>query len=160
MKLSEKFVRWEEWRRNTFVLIVFALMIGVIMLPFSLLGLPGLSLGWMAGSMISVLAYLTIVYSSNAILRKENDGKGMGLSVFFSFARMAMYAIGLALGALVTFVFKSPWLSFWTVFAGYMPMPILIAAMHFVNLGKKKDAQSANPMPKGETSLKEPDSHE
>ena len=162
MKLSEKFVNWEEWKRNVFILSVLAIVVTVALLPFALLGQPGIATGWLVGSMISVLAYLSIVYSSFAILRKDNDGKGMGLSVFFSFARMGLDAIGLVLGALTTFVFKSPWLNFWAIFAGYLPMPGLIAILHFIGLGKKKEnaSENGNHLMKGETSTEEKENHE
>ena len=160
MKLSEKFVRWNEWQRNLFFLSAFALIVAVALLPFALLGQPGVPFGWLVGSAISLLAYLSIVYTSFAITNKDNDGKGMGLSVFFSFARMGLYAIGLVLGGLMTFVFKNAWLNFWTVFAGYMPMPILISIFHFVNMGKRKDDKVANPLMKGELSGEEKADHE
>jgi hypothetical protein len=162
MKLSEKFVNWEEWKRNVFILSIFAVVVTIALLPFALLGNPGIAVGFLLGSVISVLAYLSIVYSSFAILRKDNDGKGMGLSVFFSFARMGLYAIGLVLGALATFVFKNAWLNFWAIFAAYMPMPALIAVLHIIGLGKKKEnaPEANNHLMKGETSTEEKEDHE
>ena len=162
MKLSEKFVNWEDWKRNVFILSIFAVVVTIALFPFALLGNPGIAVGFLLGSVISVLAYLSIVYSSFAILRKDNDGKGMGLSVFFSFARMGLYAIGLVLGALATFVFKNAWLNFWAIFAGYLPMPALIAVLHLIGLGKKKEnaPEQNNHLMKGETSTEEKEDHE
>ena len=153
MKFSEKFVNWEEWNRNAFVLSAFAVIVALALLPFALLGNPGLTVGWLLGSAISLFAYVTIVYASRTILRKDADGRGMGLALLFSFLRMVLYAAGLAFAAIVTFLFKNPWLNFWTVFAGYMPMPILVAIMHFYN--GKKETEKVNPLLKGETSEKE-----
>ena len=154
MKFPEKFANWSETKRNVFVLSAFAVVVAILLLPFAFFGLPGLTVGWILGSIISIFAYTTIVFASHVILRKDNDGKGIGLTVVFSFLRMVIYAAGLALGALVTFVWKNPWLNFWTVFAGYMPMPILVAIMHFYNMSKEAEAR-ANPLTKGETLAEE-----
>lgn len=106
---------------------------------FFFLGNPGLPLGWIFGGGLMLLAYLSIVFSSKAILN-GTTGKGVGASfaVLFSLLRIVLLAGGLFLSAYYTYKLQSNWLNVWTVFGGYLPLGIVVGITGIINAKKSK----------------------
>ena len=107
--------------------------------PFIFLDNVGVMLGWILGSIINLIAYITIVRGSNALLHAGSNGK-VGLLAALGFVlRLMLYAAGLTLAAFCTFRWNSHFLHFWFVFAAMLPIyPILIITT-LLNKADKKD---------------------
>lgn len=96
--------------------------------------------GWLLGSLVELLSYISLIKMSNALTTSEK--KNVGLVVLSSFLRPLLYV--LVLGASGVCTFKSEWFggfdmfSFWTSFASLLPMPIVILITHFIDASKAK----------------------
>lgn len=147
MGLAKAYEKWPTVQRNLFLLGSLDVFVALCLLPFLFFDLPGLFVGWLVGSAISLLAYLSIVYMAGAITGSVNEekrsGRAVGLSVFFGLLRFALYAGGLALSAYLTFRAKNPWLNFWALFAAYVPMPIVLAVETLI--GRREDKKVVPP---------------
>ncbi len=156
--MKKHFVDFTSTQRVCFLLAVLCLVVFAILLPFAFFDMPGLSFGWLLGNLISLFAYLSIVYGSKTLL--SNNGAqpmALGLSVLFGSLRFIVYGAGLVLAALCTFYWKNAWLNFWTLFAGYMPMPALVVRNHFIELKAATKKEAKRPIePKQEEQGSEP----
>lgn len=142
--MKKPFSELDPVKRVSIILIAITVIVFAALLPFAFFDRPGYSFGWLLGNAISLIAYLSIVFGSKALLSAGGaKGLSLGLTVFFSMIRFALYGTGLLFGALCTFYWGNPWLNFWTVFAGYTVMPIIVAANHFYELKKS----SSEPIP-------------
>ncbi|HAS56774.1 MAG TPA: hypothetical protein DCR94_06060 [Firmicutes bacterium] len=124
----------------TLIALVGVYLVGVAsFVCFFFLGNPGLPLGWIFGGALMILAYLSIVFSSKAILNGAT-GKGVGTSfaVMFSLLRIILLAGGLFLSGFYTYKLQSNWLNVWTVFGGYLPLGIVTGITGFINSRKNK----------------------
>jgi hypothetical protein len=138
--MARFYAKLSETGKNVFILTTIAIIGFVLLTPFFLLGNAGLPLGWLLGSTIEVLCYLSIVFGSG-LLTNTGGKKGAvaaGLAVLFYSLRLICYAGGLVLGGLCTFKWKNDLLSVWTVFAGYLPLLFVLAVSAFVKSKKEK----------------------
>lgn len=136
MTLAERFNNWDEFRKNVFVLSAFAILVTALLLPFCFFNLPGVPFGFLVGSIVSLIAYLTIVKGSSLLLSGNGGAASAGLTVLFVTLRLALYGGILVLAAFCTFRWNFAWLNFWGVFAGIVPMPILISVMEYLKRRK------------------------
>lgn len=142
--MKKHFSDFTSAQRVSFLLGVVTLVVFVGLLPFAFFDHPGYAFGWLIGNLISFIAYVSIVFGSKTLLGQGGQkGLALGLTVFFSMFRFVFYGVGLLMGALCTFYWGNPWLNFWTVFAGYMVMPLLVIGNHFfeANAEAKKAAK-------------------
>ncbi len=131
--MKKHFSEFTSVQRVCFLLGVLTVVVFAALLPFAFFDKPGLAFGWLVGNIISLLAYLSIVYGSKTLLSQGNTKSlALGLTTLFSILRFLFYGVGLLLSALCTFYWHNSWLNFWTVFAGYMGMPLLVVINHFV----------------------------
>ncbi len=141
------FAKMREWQLNLFVMGMLALFVAICLLPFAFFGHPGLIYGWLAGSGVSLLAYLSIVFGAKTLLQPDGaKGVSLLLTVVFASVRFLMFAAVLIAAAYVTFYLKSYDFNFWCVFASYLPMPAVLltrAALNKreANAKKKKEAE-------------------
>lgn len=126
-KLAATYLKLSPERKSLFILIAVSLMISLCLLPFSLLSLPGLSIGFLAGSAVQVLAYLSLCYSMKLISRPGALEKKKALwAIPLFFLRWLLYAGILVLAAFCTYRWNSTWMNFWATFAGLMPIYVIL----------------------------------
>lgn len=140
-KLASWYLNLKERDRTLFILGMFSLFIFLCLVPlFFFYEIQGYSypLGWILGSIFSLLAYYSIDYQSKAL---GNNGK-MSLVLLLNGARTLGYLLILLLGAICTF--KKEWFggfdafSFYTSAASLIPMPFILLILSF---SKKKEAK-------------------
>ena len=146
MKLVDWYNSASEMKKNIFLLSVIALIGLAATFIFFFLNNPGVSLGWLLGSAIEIICYITIVKGTSFLLDPKGlDKKRAILAPVFMLLRLALYAGGLVLAAFCTFRWgsnASSYLNFWAVFAGYMPMVALLLFTTLLRLRKPKTEPS------------------
>lgn len=144
-KFAKSYKTWKDGTKNLFLLAAIAL-IGFLALLFGFfIGNPGLPLGWLLGSAIEIFAYFTIDRGSSFLLSSDADPKKGALGAFFGVFRMALYAAGLVLGGFATYRWgsmASSYCNVWTVFAGYLPMGVVLICITFFRSKKGEDPAS------------------
>jgi len=125
--------KMSESKRNSLILGIVALAVFLGLSVFFFFDKPGIPLGWLAGSVIAIVAYLTIVLSSYFLIDSQNQASRIGYVILFNVVRLLLYGGILTLSALCTFYWKNKWLNFWSTFAGVIPMPIILAIISLSN---------------------------
>ncbi len=141
MRLIQWYKNQDENRRNILLLTSLALIVFLCLVPFFFFSQPGVPLGWLLGSVIEIAAYASIAFGASVMFDQDNPNKTRGfLSIAFGSVRLLVYGAGLVAGALLTFKYNEPviWLNFWTVFAGYMPMNIVLLVVSYRRVKRKK----------------------
>ncbi|MDO5330333.1 MAG: hypothetical protein Q4F15_02725 [Bacillota bacterium] len=138
MSLAERYLNWSPTKKNVFYLSCLAIVVTLALTPFAFFSNPGVPFGFLVGSATSILAYLSIVWGANLLTYggESTQKAAAGLSALFNIARMAVYCGVLAIAACCTFMWENNWLNFWSVFAAFFPMPIVLAIT--TTLDKKK----------------------
>ena len=128
-KLSTWYISASETKRNVFVLFCVAIVGFASLCLFFLLGNPGIPLGWLLGSLVGMLCYLSNVFGAKNLTGDAANpkGKGVAITVGLFFLRFALIIGALVLSAMCTFKWKNSMLSIWSVGAGYFPMVIVLA---------------------------------
>lgn len=144
MKLAERYKTWSDEGKNLFILICVALFGILVTIPFIFLDNVGILLGWLLGSAINIIAYITIIKGSRALLRQS--GKAAGYAIFgFSF-RFLLYAAGLLLAAFCTFRWGSMAHGYCNIVSlalAYMPTWVTLVIVMLVRKEPKPDRQEA-----------------
>ena len=144
--MKKRFSEFTSVQRVCFLLGVLTVVVFAALLPFAFFDKPGLAFGWLVGNLISLLAYLSIVFGSRTLLSQGNTKPlALGLTTLFSILRFVLYGVGLLFGALCTFYWHNAWLNFWTVFAGYMGMPLFVVINHFLEANAEAKKALAKP---------------
>ena len=146
MRLSQWFSKASEAKQNTFILGVVALVGFVCLSVFFFLNNPGVPLGWLLGSVIEIVAYITIVKGASFLLDPSSLNRNKGyLAPLFMFVRLGLYTGGLVLAAFASFSWgslESSYLNFFAVFAAYMPMVVVLI---FTTVYRLKKSQASAP---------------
>jgi len=149
MKLVEWYNKTSDTKKNLFLLGIVTLCGFAVTSIFFFLNNPGVPLGWLFGSIIELICYLSIVKGTAFMLDLNSlDRKKGYLAPLFMFMRLALYAGGLILAAFATFRWgsmSSSYLNFFAVFAGYMPMVVLLLIVTFGRLKKSAPVQPEKP---------------
>ncbi len=131
-----------------FWLAIMALVVYLALIPLYFFGIekgyqyPN---GWLLGSVVALIAYITLIKMSVAIT-SEGVSKNMGLIMLSSMIRPLLYVVVLAVSGICTF--KSEWFggfdmfSFYTSFAALLPMPAVLLIGHFID--SKKSSNKTN----------------
>lgn len=143
MTLAERFNKWDEYRKNLFILSAFGIFVTILLLPFCFFSLPGVPFGFLLGSIVSLIAYITIVKGSSLLLTGNGGAATTGLTFVFVILRFALYGGVLVLAAFCTYRWNFAWLNFWGVFSGIIPMPALISIMELIKRHKAKGAPTS-----------------
>ena len=149
MKLTEWYNKTSDTKKNLFLLglITFAGFAATFIFFFN--NNPGVPLGWLLGSIIELICYLSIVKGTAFMLDPSSlDRKKGYLAPLFMFMRLGLYAGGLILAGFATFRWgsmSSSYLNFFAVFAGYMPMVVLLLIVTFGRLKKAKPIETEAP---------------
>lgn len=125
-----------------FWLAILALVVYLALAPLYFFGLdkgyqyPN---GWLLGSIVSLVAYITLIKMSSAVTSKDTS-KNLPLIMLSSVLRPMLYVLVLLFSGICTF--KSEWIggfdmfSFWTCFAALLPMTAIILLSHFIDAKK------------------------
>lgn len=164
MKLAERYVKWEEEKRLLFWLIVVDVFGLAVFVPFFLLSNSGLFFGWLLGSAVEIICYLTMVYGSSLVLdySSKRGGRERGIAVTLAFAALRfLLAVGsLVLAAFLTFKTEGKAINFFTTAGAYLPLVIVSIVFTLIhNREKKKGDKDAKkeekPLEKGEEAIDE-----
>lgn len=156
-----KFVDWynnaSEMKKNLFLLGIITAIGFAATFIFFFMNNPGVPFGWLFGSAIEIVCYITIVKGTSFLLdpNKLNPKRGL-LAPLFMILRLALYAGGLVLAAFATYRWgsmASSYLNFWAVFAAYMPLPALLLFTTIYRL--KKQQSEVKPVPEEEKENKD-----
>ncbi len=147
MSLAKRFTSLSEEKKNLMILGGIALL-GAFVLLFSLfIDNPGLLYGWLLGSAIEILCYVTIFLGARFLLSGDGEAtKGGLVGALFGAFRLLFYAGGLVLGGFATFVWGSPshgYCNVFTVFAGYLPLLFVLLVTTFLSSRKGKAEKPA-----------------
>ena len=142
MSLAQRFSSLSEEKKNLFILGAIALL-GALVLVFSFfIDNPGLFYGWLLGSAIEILCYVTIFFGARFLLSGDGEAtKGGLVGALFGTFRLLFYAGGLVLGGFATFVWGTPahgYCNVFTVFAGYLPLLLVLLVTTYLSARKSK----------------------
>ena len=142
MKLKERLSALDDSHLSLVLLSAVAIVVFVLSVPLFFLGFPGIPLGWLLGSGIEILNYWTMIRGAKIILTPENAKpvRGAVFMIITTLMRVALWVGGLALAGFYTFRLESNWLNFWSTFAGYVPMTIVVV-VSMIRKNKKKGEQ-------------------
>jgi hypothetical protein len=148
MNKVKKFLEMDAVHRALWIMIAVAVVVFVCLCPLFLLksedNYPYVAypFGWLLGSVIEILAYLTIIKMSKSLLTKKADHPvTMGLALLSGSLRMFLWASGLLVSAICTF--KSEWFggfnafNFYTCAIAYLPMLFIVLLTQFSANRKK-----------------------
>jgi hypothetical protein len=139
--VAKFYSKLSENGKNVFILVAIALLGLVVLAPFFFFQNVGLGFGWILGSGIEILCYLSILWGAKIITDAQTKHPGtIALAALFSILRLALYAGGLVLGAYYTYKLKTNWLNVWTVFVAYLPLGFVLAITALINNNKAKKA--------------------
>ncbi len=126
MKLAERYNNLKIEHQNLAITVVISLLAFAGLCFLGLVGYIGVAFGFLMGSAIQIACYLSIIYGAGFLTNDASKPSSIGITLLFTFGRMILYAGGLVLGALCTYRWNFPWINVWGVFAGYMPLYIII----------------------------------
>ena len=150
MSFAARYCSWSEEKQNLFLLAMIGLA-GCLVLAFSaFIDNIGLLLGWILGTLIEIFCYITIVAGSRFLLSgNKESGSAFGvLGAAMGMFRLLFYAGGLLLGGFATFVWGSlshGYCNVFTVFAGYMPLMIVLLIGTAIRLKKNSSPKQEEP---------------
>lgn len=128
--MLERYLNLKFEHRN--IVIMLAISIGVFcaLTPLFLIEQGPYAMGWLLGSLLSVLCYISMYKGNEYLLSNSNDPKNGYLAVLFYGARFLIMGASLIISAICTF--QSGWFNgfnlfnFWTTAAGYLLLFVYI----------------------------------
>lgn len=142
--LAKAYSSWSDERKNFMILVIIAL-VGFAVFCFGFfMNNPGLPLGWLLGSVIELICYVTIVKGSSFILDGSGDSKRGLLGAAFGTLRLVLYAAGLVVGGFCTYSWgtvSNGYCNIWTVFGAYLPVLFVVI---FATLLRNKKSEPEN----------------
>lgn len=154
MKLAKWYLNLDTNRKTLFWIAAVGIAGFLLQTPLfffrSADGYPGgaYALGWLLGSVISVISFYTMILMSNALLSSSTKGYTMGLSLGSAFLRILLYGAALVVSAICTF--RAEWFSgfnafnFYTTFGAMLPFPFVTLFFYF-HEGRKATVVSSLP---------------
>lgn len=140
------FAKLSSEKKDLFILVAVGLIVFVCLCPLFLISQGAWPLGWILGSAIDVVSYITIVKFTTGLLSADSSKKGgVFVSIMTSGLRYFLYAAGLIVAAICTF--KPEWFggfaafNFYACALAYLPMPIVILVSNLLR-NKKQVAGS------------------
>ena len=106
-KLLDRFYSWSEMKQNLFILLVVAIIGAAICVPFIFLDNIGVLLGWLLGSAVNILAYVSIAKGSSLILATGDSSKHGYWAMAWASIRLLLYAGSLLLAGFASFIWGS-----------------------------------------------------
>lgn len=135
-----------ETKQNVFWLLALTVLVFLALCPLFVISQGAYPLGWLLGSLIGVVGYLSISYGTGVILKSDAKVGATVFTAFSFFLRFFLYAAGLVIGAICTF--KPQYFggfnafNIWTVFAGYLPLCLIMPLRHFISLKKQERSET------------------
>jgi len=102
-RFVEKYESWSEMGKNLFILIVVAVIGALISLVFLVADNVGVLLGWLLGSAVNILAYVSICKGSSRLLSTSGSAKQGYFAILWAFLRLFLYAGSLLLAGFASF---------------------------------------------------------
>ena len=150
MKFAERYHSWTEEKKNLFILVVIALVGVLVTAIFAFVDNIGVLLGWVLGSAINLICYVSLVKGTKALLSSDIQGaKGGLVMALLSIARLLLYAAGLVLAGFASFRWGSlthGYCNLISLALAYMPTWITLLFTFFLRL--KSDKPASEPTPK------------
>lgn len=157
MSLAKRYVSLNDEGKTLFWLVFVDVAILLMLTPFFFLSNIGIPLGWLLGSSVSILCYITMVKGSGLLMRvpasANGRNKGMAIAAVFSVLRLVLMLGALALAAFFTFKAEGNFLNFFTTAGAYLPLVIVAVVFVLVHNHRKKKSGEAAPIGEGEKKL-------
>lgn len=146
--MGEWFTSLSREKKDFFLLAMVELFVFLCLVPLMFVGAGSWTLGWLVGSLVTLLNYFLLIRFSASILSPDNAGKSSAtlLGIVASGIRYVLFGGLLILAGICTY--KSEWIggfSAFNVFAvalSYLPMPILLMVTHLLMARKTEKEQS------------------
>ncbi|MCR5078889.1 MAG: hypothetical protein K6B65_03085 [Bacilli bacterium] len=143
MGLKKRYIGLSDEGKTLFWLILVDLVVFLGMVPFFFLSFIGLPLGWLLGSAIEIVCFLTMIKGSGFILdianEKNGRNRGRAWALVFAFLRFVLMVGGLVLSAVFTFKMEGNYLNFFACAAGYLPLMIVAIVFNLLHKRKKDE---------------------
>ena len=97
-----RYAAWSDMKKNMFLLLMIAVAGTLISIPFIFLENVGVLLGWLLGSAVNFVAYVSIAKFSAAVL-SQNQSKFGYFAMVGGFLRFLLYAGALVLAGFASF---------------------------------------------------------
>ncbi len=140
MAIKERYNGLSDEGKILFWLILADLVVFLGMVPFFFFGLMGLPLGWLLGTAVELICYLTMLKGGSVIMdvatQKNGRNKGRVWAPVFAFIRFILMVGALVLTAFFTFKMEGNYLNFFACAAGYLPL--MLVSIVFTLLSKRK----------------------
>lgn len=140
------FAKLSSEKKDLFIIVAVGLIVFVCLCPLFIIFQGAWPLGWLLGSVIDVVAYITIVKFTTGLLSNDPSKKaGVAISTLASGGRYVLYAAGLIVAAICTF--KPEWFggfagfNFYACALAYLPMPIVVLVSNLMR-NKKQVAEA------------------
>lgn len=138
--MKERFANWSEFQKNLFILLAIALVGTLVSVIFIFLDNVGVLLGWLAGSAVNLIAYITIAKGAAFVLDQSDlSGKRGYLTAVFGMFRFLLYAGVLVLAGFASFRWGSlehGYLNLVAVALALMPNWVVLLIMTYSRLKK------------------------
>lgn len=106
-RLVEKYESWSEMGKNLFILIVIAIIGALISVIFLVIDNVGVLLGWLLGSAVNLIAYISIYKGSSYLLSTSQSSSKGYLAALWSLIRFLLYTGSLLLASFASFKWGS-----------------------------------------------------
>lgn len=109
MSFRNSYDSWSDFKKNLFILLVIVAVGALVTAGFIFVNNVGVLFGWLLGSAVNIIAYVTMEKGANFLLAgdESESGKRGYLAIVFNLARLLLYAGALVLSAFASFKWGS-----------------------------------------------------
>jgi hypothetical protein len=135
-------------QKDLFIIVLIALVVFLCLLPLYLIKQGAWPNGWLLGSAVAVVGYVTLVKTLSKFGADSQKASSVGLTILFSALRYVLYAAALAVSAVCTF--RPDWFGgfngfqFFATALALIPTWGVLLVANFVR-AKKEEKSSGNP---------------
>lgn len=141
--MAKWYCKLNETQENIFWLGLVTIIVFALLSPLFFFSQGGVPLGWLFGSLIEIVCYILLVKGSDLVVNANGKTASILISLALGFARLLLYGAGFALGALCSFYWHCKIISFWGVFASYIPLLFVLGVRFLIASQKKPDADKS-----------------
>lgn len=146
--LVKRWLKWDENQKSLAILVLIAIVGFCVQIPLFLIhdndgfSYGAYPLGWLLGSLIEIIAFISMDLMVKALGRVSDKTSGTFLILGSFVVRFLLYIVGLIISAICTFV-PEIWggfsgFNFFTCFAALLPFPVVTWIFHYLSTKKGK----------------------
>lgn len=109
MSFRNSYDSWSDFKKNLFILLIIVAVGALVTAGFIFVDNVGVLLGWLLGSVVNIIAYITIEKGAGYLVEtsgSESSKRGY-LAIVFNLSRLILYAGALILSAFASFKWGS-----------------------------------------------------